>query len=474
MSSVPLQVQFDPSSARFGTSRSQKRLEDERLLIGKGRYSDDLDFPNQCWLVVARSPYAHARIRSIDLTAVKSAPGVIAAWTMADLRADGVGHIPFPPLFKRADGSPMTAPLRTPLAESTVYYVGQPVVAIVAETRVQAQDAAELVEIDYEDLPCVVDAKAAVAPNAPLVWPEASGNVAAQTEYGDAAKVAEAFARAAHITELELHNHRVIAMALEPRACTALFENGRTMLHTQNQTPSGARDLLGAVFKAKPQDFRILVGDIGGGFGMKTGLTPEDALVCYAAKKLARPVRWRAERSEDFLAAHMGRDQWNKARLALDANGRMLALEVDTLGNIGATPVGSSAIIPLQLGPKVQTTVYHVPLVHYRVRAVLTHTMATGAYRGAGRPEANFLMERLLEKAAREMRLDPVAVRRRNFIRPEQFPYRTHLGDTYDSGNFGALLEKLLAHADWNGFAARREQSKREGKLRGRGLSVYL
>src|SRR6266850_6300369 len=253
MSSVPLQVQFDPASARFGASRSQKRLEDDRLLTGKGRYSDDLDFPRQCWLVLVRSPHAHATLGSIDLEPAKAAPGVIAAWTMAELRADGVGHIPFPPLFKRADGSPMAAPPRTPLAEGIAYYVGQPVVAIIAESRVLAQDAAELVNVDYEDLPCVVDAKAAIAPGAPLVWPEASGNVAAQTEYGDATKVAEAFAKAAHVTEIELHNQRVIAVALEPRACTGVFDNGRTTLYTQNQTPSGARDLLGAVFKAKPQ-----------------------------------------------------------------------------------------------------------------------------------------------------------------------------------------------------------------------------
>jgi carbon-monoxide dehydrogenase large subunit len=474
MSSVPLQVQFDPSSARFGTSRSQKRLEDDRLLTGQGRYSDDLDFPNQCWLVVVRSPYAHARIGAIDLAAVKSAPGVIAAWSMADLRADGVGHIPFPPLFKRADGLPMAAPARTPLAEGTVHFVGQAVVAVVAQTRLQAQDAAELAGIDYEDLPCVVDAKAALAPGAPQVWPAAPGNVAAETRYGDAVAVQAAMEGAAHVTELELRNQRVIAMALEPRACIGVFEDGRTTLYTQNQTPTGARELLGAVFRAKPEQFRIIVRDIGGGFGMKTGLTPEDALVCYAARKLGRPVKWRADRAEDFLAAHMGRDQVNKARLALDAEGRILALEVDTLGNIGSVPVGSSAIIPLQLGPKVQTTVYHVPVVHYRVRAVLTHTMATGAYRGAGRPEANFLIERLLEKAAREMKLDPVEVRRRNFIRPEAFPYRTHLGDTYDGGNFGAVLDKLLAHADWVGFPARRQASEGAGRLRGRGLSVYL
>ena len=474
MTDTTLQVQFDPSSARFGTSRSQKRLEDDRLLTGKGRYSDDLELAGQCWLVLLRSPYAHARVGGIDLAEARKSPGVIAAWSIADLRADGVGHIPFPPLFKRADGSPMAAPQRELLADGEVFYVGQPVAAIVAATRVQAQDAAEQVSIDYEDLPCVVDAKQAVRPGAPLVWPQATGNVSAESEYGDKAAVEAAFAKAAHVTTIENRNQRVIAMALEPRACMAVHEDARTTLYTQNQTPTGARDLLGAVFKAKPEAFRVRVGDIGGGFGMKTGLTPEDALVCYAARKLGRPVRWRADRAEDFLAAHMGRDQYNTARIALDAQGRILALDVDTLGNIGATPVGSSAIIPLALGPKVQTTVYHVPLIHYRVRAVLTHTMATGAYRGAGRPEANFLMERLIEKAAREMKLDPVEVRRRNFIRREQFPYRTHLGDTYDSGNFGAVLDKLLAQADWKGFAARREQSKRAGKLRGRGLSVYL
>src|SRR2546427_3664590 len=330
MSSPSLQIQFDPSSARFGASRSQKRLEDDRLLVGKGRYSDDLEFPGVAWLVVVRSPHAHANISALDLSGCRSARGVIAAWSMAELSAEGVGNIPFPPLFKRADGSPMAAPPRTPLAEARVYYVGEPVAAIVAQTRVQAQDAAELATIEYADLPCVVDAKAAIAPDAPLVWPEASGNIAAQTEYGDAAKVAEAFAKAAHITELELHNQRVIAVALEPRACIGVFENGRTTLYTQNQTPTGARDLLGAVFRAKPDQFRIVVGDIGGGFGMKTGLMPEDALVCYAARKLGRPVKWRADRSEEFLAAHMGRDHDNKARPALDADGRIFAIQ---LGN---------------------------------------------------------------------------------------------------------------------------------------------
>jgi len=474
MTAPALQVQFDPASARFGAARSQKRLEDDRLLLGKGVFSDDREFPNQAWLVLLRSPHAHARITSIDLSSAKSAPGVLAAWTIAELRADGVGHIPFPPLFKRADGSPMAAPLRTLLADGTVHYVGQPVIAVVAQTRAQAQDAAELAVVEYEALPCVVDARRAVAPDAPQVWPEASGNVAAEAVYGDSSVTDKAFAAAAHVTQLELHNQRVIAMAMEPRASIAVFDAGRTTLYTQNQTPTGARELLGAVFRTKPDDFRIIVGDVGGGFGMKTGLSPEDALVCYAARKLGRPVRWRGDRSEEFLAAHMGRDQHFKAGLALDRDGRILALRMETLGNIGAVPVGSSAIIPLAVGPKVQTTVYRVPAVHYHIKAVLTHTMATGAYRGAGRPEANYLMERLVEKAAREMKLDPVELRRRNLIAPQDLPYRTHLGEVYDSGNFARILEQALAGADWNGFEKRREESRRRGKLRGRGVAVYL
>jgi carbon-monoxide dehydrogenase large subunit len=474
MTQPTLQVQFDPSSARFGAARSQKRLEDDRLLVGKGLFSDDRIFANQAWLVCVRSPYAHAKISSVDLSACRAASGVIAAWTMADLRADGVGHMPFPPLFKRADGSPMAAPLRTPLAEDKVYYVGQPLVAVVAQTRQQAQDAADLAVVDYEDLPCVVDARRAVEPGAPLVWSEATDNIAAEAVYGDSSLTDKAFAAAAHVTHLELHNQRLVAVAMEPRACIAVFDAGRTTLYTQNQTPTGARELLSAVFRTKPDDFRVLVGDIGGGFGMKTGLPSEDALVCYAARKLSRPVRWRGDRSEEFLAAHMGRDQHVKASLALDRDGRILGLRTQILGNIGSVPVGSSVIIPLVLGPKVQTTVYRVPAVHYRVRAVLTHTMATGAYRGAGRPEGNYLMERLMEKAAREMKLDPVELRRRNLIAPQDLPHRTHLGDIYDSGNFARILEQALAAADWKGFDARREESRRRGKLRGRGVAVYL
>src|SRR4051812_1110743 len=474
MSAPTLQVQFDPSIARFGASRSQKRLEDDRLLVGKGLYSDDRVFPNQCWLVILRSPHAHARITSISLQEAKQSPGVIAAWGMADLRADGVKHIPYPPLFKQANGSPMASPLRTPLAEDKVYYVGHPVAAIVAETRQQAQDAADAVLVEYEDLPAVVDPRRAVEPGAPQIWPAAGGNIAAETRYGNAEATSAAFAKAAHVVEVELHNHRLNALALEPRCAIGVHEGGRTTLYTQNQTPTGARDLLGAVFGSKPQDFRVVNGDIGGGFGMKTGLTPEDALVCYAAKKLGRPVKWRGERSEEFLAAHMARDQHYRAALALDGQGMILGLRMQSLGNIGATPVGSSAIIPLAMVAKVVTSVYRVPVVDYHVKAVLTNTMATGAYRGAGRPEANYLMERLMEKAAHQTGIDRVELRRRNLLRSDELPYKTHVGEVYDTGDFERVLDGALALGDWKGFEERKKQSTKRGRLRGRGMSVYL
>jgi carbon-monoxide dehydrogenase large subunit len=469
-----LAIQFDPDSAHFGASRTQKRIEDDRLLTGRGLFSDDRAFPEAATLVILRSPYAHARVTSIDVTDARGAPGVLAVWSIEDLKRDGIGHIPFPPLFKQADGSPMEAPLRTLLADGTVYHVGQAVAAIVAGTREQAQDAAERVSVEYDELPCVTDPRRAIEAGAPQLWPEAPNNIAAESRYGDAKACDAAFAKAAHVVELSLHNQRLIANAIEPRCSVAVHEAGRTTLYTQNQTSTGARQLLGDVFQTKPEDFRIIVGDIGGGFGMKTGLTPEDALVCYAARTLGRSVKWRGERSEEFLAAHMGRDQHYSAALALDKDGKILGLRMRMIANIGAVPVGSSAIIPLALGPKVQATVYHVPVIDYHVRAVLTNTMATGAYRGAGRPEANFLMERLMDRAAREMKIDPAELRRRNFIRPDQFPYATHLGDTYDVGDFARVLDGALALADWNGYPARAADSKRRGKLRGRGLSSYL
>jgi carbon-monoxide dehydrogenase large subunit len=468
------QTQFDPASARFGSSRSQKRLEDERLLRGKGLYSDDRELPRQAWLAVLRSPHAHARIKSVDTAGAKQAPGVVAVYTGAELKAEGIGHMPFPPVFKRPDGAPMAAPPRTPLALDTAFYVGHPVAAVVAETRAQAQDAAELIAVDYEELPAVTTAAAALEAGAPQLWKDAPGNLSAEVRYGDAQAVAKAIAGAAHVVELEIDNQRVSAMPLEPRSALAEFADGRWTIYTQTQQPTGARELLAAALGTQQDRIRVVVGDLGGGFGMKTGAYPEDALVCFAARKLGRPVKWRGDRSEDFLAAHMGRDQQFRASLALDAEGRALALKVDVLANFGSVPVGSTPLVPMMVGPKVATSVYRIPLVDYRVRGVLTNTMATGAYRGAGRPEANFLIERLMDAAARKLKLDPAEIRRRNFIAPDAFPHRTFLGDTYDGGAFARILEQVRAAADWDGFEKRKEASRKKGKLRGRGLASYL
>jgi carbon-monoxide dehydrogenase large subunit len=329
-------VQFDPASARFGASRSQKRLEDERLLRGKGLYSDDRDLPGQAWMAVLRSPHAHARIKSIDADEARRASGVLAVYTGADLKADGIGHMPFPPVFKRPDGAPMAAPPRTPLAIDTAYYVGHPVVAVIAETRAQAQDAAELVAVEYQELPSVTTPAAALAPGAPQLWAAAPDNLSAEVRYGDAAAVDKAIAGAAHVIELEIDNQRVAAMPLEPRCALAEYAGERWTLYTQTQQPTGARELLAAALRAPQDRIRVVVGDMGGGFGMKTGAYPEDALLCHAARKLGRPVKWRGDRSEDFLAAHMGRDQQFRASLALDADGKILALKMEMLGNFGS------------------------------------------------------------------------------------------------------------------------------------------
>ena len=472
--STPVPQQFDPASARFGASRSQKRIEDDRLLTGKGLFSDDRRFPGEAALVVVRSPHAHARLGAIDCAAARAAQGVLAVWTMQDLKPEGVGFIPVPTMFKRADGSPMAVPPRYPLAEDKVFYAGQPVVAVVAETRAHALDAAELVHIEYETLPSVVDPRRAIAPGAPQLWPEATGNIAAEARLGDAKATDEAFFRAVHVVEIELHNQRVIANAIEPRCSIGMADDGRVTLYTQNQTPTSARQLLSEVFKRKPEDFRVVIGDIGGGFGMKTGLAQEDVLVCHAAQRLGRPVRWRADRSEDFLNAHMGRDQHFKAQLALDGEGRFLALRMQSLANIGAPTVGSTLFIPLLVGPRVQTSLYRIPAIDFHIRAVLTNTVATGAYRGAGRPEANFLMERLVQEAASQTGMDAVELRRRNFIPPSAFPFRTPVGQTYDSGEFEKVLDQILANADWAGYAARKQESLARGRLRGRGLACYI
>lgn len=463
--------------SRFGGSQGILRVEDQRLLTGQGRFADDLTLPRQCWMVLLRSPYAHARLTAIDTGAARTMPGVLAVYTGADLVADGIGHLVFPPLFKQPDGSPMAAPPRQPLAVDTVRHVGQAVAAVLAETREVAQDAAEAIVIDYEELPAVVDPKAAIAGGAPAVWPEARNNVAAEQRFGDPTAVDKAFAAAAHVAAIDVVNNRLVVNALEPRAVLADFDagSGRYTLHMGTQNPTAVRQMLAeAVLKVPLDKVRVIVRDIGGGFGMKSHLYPEDAVAAYAAGKLRRPVKWRADRSEEFLAATQARDHLTHAELALDATGQILALRVDTLANVGAVLAPSSAVVPLMLGPKVVTGVYHVPAVDIRTRAVLTNTGTVAPYRGAGRPEAIYLIERLMDAAAVKSGIDRVELRRRNLIGAAAMPYTNALGEKYDTGNFEHFLDRALQRADWDGFPARQAQSRARGLLRGRGLSMYI
>jgi carbon-monoxide dehydrogenase large subunit len=465
------------SSSRFGTSQTFNRFEDSRLIVGQGRFTDNLPSAEACHMVFLRSPQAHARIVSIDTSAAAALPGVIAILTGADLEAAGVGTLPTVPIFKRADGAAMSVPPRRLLAHEFVRYVGETVVAVIAQTRIQAQDAAEAVLVDYKELPAVADAAGGTAPGAPEIWAGAPGNIAAVTRYGDAGAAAAAFANAAHVVKLDLINQRVSPNAMEPRAVMASFDqaSGRVTLNVGSQTPTGTRDTLGdAVLKIGKENVRVLVGDIGGGFGMKTSLYPEDGAVAYAARLLKRPVRWRGDRGEDFLGGTHGRDLESVAELALDAGGKVLALRVKSYANIGAYASQAGPIIQLMIGPWVSTSVYDIQTIDFDLQAVVTNTAPTGAYRGAGRPEAIYIIERLLDAAARQMHIDPVEIRRRNLISPGQMPYKNAMGQTYDCGKFESMLDQGLKLADWGGYAARKAQSDQRGRLRGRAVSTFL
>jgi len=466
-----------PGNMRFGAGESVKRREDQRLVTGRGQFIDDKPADGALWLMVLRSPHAHAKIRAIDTEAARAMPGVAAILTGADLVADNVGTIPTLPIFKRPDGSPMALPPRRLLAHEVVRFVGEPVVALVATSLAAAQLALEAVSVDYDELPAVTDPKAALAPDAPLVWDGVPDNVVAAMSYGDAAAVEAAFAKAAHVVSLDVVSQRLIPSAMEPRSTIAEIENktGRLILHTQSQTPTSTRDALADAILKRPKDsIQVLVGDIGGGFGQKTGLYPEDALVAYAATKLGKKVRWRAERTDEFVGGTHGRDLTSTASFALDAKGRVLAYRVSSIGGTGAYLAGAAVIIPLVLGPFVQTGVYDLPLVHFEVTAVMTHTAPVGAYRGAGRPEAVYIVERLMDAAARQLKIDPRAIRKANYIKPTQLPYTNAVGQVYDSGAFAHLMERATKLADWDGFKARKKAAAKKGLLYGRGLTSYI
>ena len=461
--------------AAFGKAQYIKRVEDNRLLTGTGGFTDNLSRPNQLHMALVRSPHAHAKIVKIDTAAAKKAPGVVAVYTWADMAKEGVGDFGFPAMFPNADGSKPEMTPRRSLAYEAVRHVGEAVAAVVADTREQAVDAVDLVEVEYEPMPAVTEIEDALTAGAPLVWPGAPGNLAGFNRFGDAAKVDAAFKKAAHVVSLDIVHQRLIVNAMEPRAIMAEWDGDRIVVHLGSQNPSGTRDTLCEVILKMPKEkVRVLVRDIGGGFGMKVGIQPDESVAVWAAKVLKRPVKWRAERSEEFAATTAGRDQLHKASVALDKDGRILALRMEAFANIGAYPSRAGVVIPLFVGPKVMTGTYDIPVVDLKLNCVLTNSATIGAYRGAGRPEGILDIERVMDTAARQLGMDPAELRRRNFVKPAQMPYTTAMGEKYDVGDFNRFLTKTLEISDWAGFAKRKAEAEKRGKLYGRGLASYV
>jgi carbon-monoxide dehydrogenase large subunit len=459
---------------RFGSGKAVRRIEDPALVRGQGQFTDDVNPAGQAFAAFVRSPMAHARILSIDTASVLAMPGVLAVHTGADLVAAGVKSIPLAPVFKRPDGQPMTAAPRRALAHEVARCVGEPVALVVAETRAQAKAAADALMVDYEDLPSVTDPIRAMAPDAPRVYDSLPDNICGVARHGNAEGTAAAFARAAHVVRLHLVNQRLAPSPMEPRSVLAWMADGRLNVRLSSQMPTAVRGGLADALGLAPESIRVVVGDVGGGFGMKTGIYPEDIALGFAARALGRPVKWQAERLEDFLYAVHGRDLITDAEMALDADGRVLGLKLKSIANVGASAITTGVLIQLMIGPWVTTSIYDIPLIDLDLTAVLTNCAATGAYRGAGRPEAIYTIERLMDAAAHQLGMDPAEVRRRNMIRPEQMPYKTAMAQTYDVGQFEKILDQGLELSDWAGFEPRRAEAASRGKLRGRGMATFL
>jgi len=458
---------------KFGVGQPVSRMEDPTLLRGKGSYTDDQNLPGQAYAVMVRSKIAHGILKGIDSTAAAKMPGVLAILTYADLEAAGFGPMKCGVNFPQRDGSPMKTPPRHSLAKDRVRYVGEVVACVVAETAVQAKDAAEIVEPEIDELPAVTTPAQALAADAPQIHDEAPGNLVLDFHYGNAEAVKKAFAEAAHVTRLEINSNRIVVNPMEPRSAIGNVENGRWVLRVGCQGVMGlrgglAKDVLGTT----PDKVRVLTGNVGGSFGMKSQVYPEYGPLLLAAKKLGRPVKWTDERSESFLSDHHGRDHQRVAELALDKDGHFLAVRLSGTGNAGAyiyppMPATGNAVKNL-------IDVYATPAMEVNSKVVFTNTTPIAAYRGAGRPEANYFMERLIDTAAREMGIDRIELRRRNHIAPDQMPYKAPSAMNYDSGEFTTILDKAVANSDWHGFEKRKAESAKRGKLRGRGIGQYL
>jgi len=465
----------DVALAKFGIGQPVSRIEDPKLLRGAGRYTDDIHLAGQAHAVMVRSRQAHGTIRAIDVAEARRIPGVLGVYTAADIAAPRYGAIRPGIVVPNRDGTPMRAPPRPALPRSHVRFVGEAVAFVVAETASIAKDAAEAVVCEMDPLPVVTSPSAATAAGAPQLHSEAPGNLAVDYHYGDTAAVAAAFARAAQVTRLDIVSNRIVVNAMEPRVALGQYDaaTDRWTLHVGCQGVFGLRSALAKdVLNVPPEKVHVLTEHVGGSFGMKASVFPEYVCILHAARALGRPVKWTDERSESFVADHHGRDHEMTAELALDAEGRFLALRLTGHGNAGAFVV---ATLPYTVNAaKNVVSVYHTPLLEVSTKGVLTNTAPTGAYRGAGRPEGNYYMERLIDTAAAEMGIDRVELRRRNYIRPDAMPYKAASGMSYDSGEFAVVLDKALALADWRGFAQRQQQSRANGKLRGRGIGSYL
>jgi carbon-monoxide dehydrogenase large subunit len=459
---------------QFGIGQSVTRIEDLRLLTGSGRFTDDVQLENESAAFVLRSPHAAAAIKGIDTAAAAGAPGVLLVLTGADVAADGVN--PMPNMFpvKSLDGTERPETYRPLLAQERVRYVGDPVALVVAETLAQARDAAEMIEVDYDVLPSTTDTFKAAQDGAPQVHDNIPGNLCFDWGKGDREATEAAFEKADHVTVLELVNNRVVINPMEPRAAIGDFDGDKHTLYTPTQGTHVLRGAVSGILNIDSEKLRVVTGDVGGGFGMKIFPHPEQPLVVWAARKLRRPVRWTSDRSEGFVSDIQGRDHVTRAEVATDSDGRFLALRVTTWAALGAYLSHFGTYIPTEAGTGMLNGLYAFPAAWANVKGVMTNTVPTDAYRGAGRPEAIYCIERLVDKCARELGLSPDEIRRRNFIAPDQLPYTTAMGDTYDSGEFTAIMEDGMAKADWAGFAARKVDSAARGKLRGIGMSTYV
>jgi carbon-monoxide dehydrogenase large subunit len=461
---------------KYGVGQPVRRKEDDTLVRGKGRYTDDFNLPGQAYAVVVRSTHAHGIIRSLNTDAARAMPGVLGAWTGKDLDAAGYGPFTCGLPLKSRDGSPLLQTNRQPLATDKVRFVGDPIAFVVAATLAQARDAAEAVEVDIEPLPAVTDPEEAARPGAPLLYDHIPNNVALDYHYGDMEKVNAAFASAAHVTKVDIENTRVAVVSMEPRVGLASYDKTteRYTIQMPTQGVAGNRANLAKNLKVPNEKVRILTANVGGSFGMKNVNYPEYMCILYAAKELGRPVKWLDERSTSFLSDSHGRAQKIHAELALDADGHFLAAKLSGYGNLGAYITGVSPG-PLSLNTgKNFSSVYRTPLMGVDIKTVLTNTTLMGAYRGAGRPEANYYMERLIDRAADEMGINRLTLRKRNFIKPNQMPFPASSGVTYDSGDFQAVFNKALDISDHENFAKRRKESKKAGKLRGIAVGSYL